>query len=109
MAAGWDDPALARPRRPGYNDECDSAMASAQASGIRPPRKARSTERPRNSARLDRLVETHRLLETLRRLGYGPSWVAERPCDRHKLVARTQGAAAGNASKAAGSAAGSAP
>ena len=78
MAAGWDDPALARPRRPGYNDECDSAMASAQASGIRPPRKARSTERPRNGARLDRLVETHRLLETLRRLGYGPSWVAER-------------------------------
>jgi hypothetical protein len=76
MATGWEDAALARPRRPGHHDECDSAMASAQGSGFRPPRNATSTERPRDGARLDRLVETHRLLETLRRLGYGPSWVA---------------------------------
>jgi DNA-binding transcriptional regulator YiaG len=78
VATGWDDAALARPRRPGHNDECDNAMASAQGSGIRPPRNPTSTERPRDSARLERLVETQRLLETLRRLGYRPSWVAER-------------------------------
>ena len=58
--------------------KCDSAMASAQGSGIRPPRNAMSTERSPDGARLDRLVETHRLLETLRRLGYGPSWIAGR-------------------------------
>jgi hypothetical protein len=70
MARGWGRPALARPRRPGHNDECDSAMASAQGSDIRPPRNPTSTQRPRDGARLERLVETQRLLQTLRRLGY---------------------------------------
>jgi DNA-binding transcriptional regulator YiaG len=78
IGTGWDDAALATRRRPGHNDECGIAMASAQVSGIRPPRNPTSTERPRDGARLERLAETQRLLETLRRLGYGPSWVAER-------------------------------
>jgi hypothetical protein len=41
-----------------------AALASAQGSGIRPPRNPTSTERPRDGARLERLVETQRLLET---------------------------------------------
>jgi hypothetical protein len=53
-------------------------MASAQGNGIRLPRNPASTERPRDGARLERLIETQRLLATLRRLGYGPSWVADR-------------------------------
>jgi hypothetical protein len=69
---------LATPRRPGHNDECDIAMASAQVSGILPPQNPTSTERPGDGARFERLVETQRLLATLRRLGYGPSWVADR-------------------------------
>jgi transcriptional regulator with XRE-family HTH domain len=53
-------------------------MASAQVSGILSPRNLTSTERARDGARRERLAETQRLLETLRRLGYGPSWVADR-------------------------------
>jgi hypothetical protein len=53
-------------------------MASVQVTGIHSPRNPTSTGRPRDGARLERLIETQRLLKTLRRLGYGPSWVAER-------------------------------
>jgi hypothetical protein len=52
-------------------------MGCPQSSGRIPPDNPQD-ERPRDAARLARLTEVQRLLETLRRLGYGPSWVAER-------------------------------
>jgi transcriptional regulator with XRE-family HTH domain len=53
-------------------------MATSDPTGRNPSDNPVHDDRPRDGARLDRLFETQRLLETLRRLGYGPSWVADR-------------------------------